>query len=258
MTPKTHDDETTIDAVERSLRVVELLRDRDGAGVTEIANELGWAKSTVHTHLRTLEENEYVIRRNDQYVLGFPFLNLGEYVKNREPVYSAVEPKVEELAEQTGRRVQFITNEHGYAVYVRIAEGKHAVSTGSKLGRSRVMLHASAAGKAILANLPFGEVERIIDERGLPSFTENTITDREELHDELERVRERGYAFNHEEHIAGLRAVAAPVHGPDEDVLGSVSVAGAARRMQGEQFEEEIPELLLGVTNEVELDLAYA
>lgn len=258
MTSKIHDNDGTIDAVERCLRVLELLRDRDGAGVTEIADELGWAKSTVHTHLRTLEENEYVIRRGDQYVLGFPFLNLGEYVKNREPVYSAVEPKIGELAERTGRRVQFITNEHGYAVYVRIAEGKHAVSTGSKLGRSRVMLHASAAGKAILANLPSDEVERIIDERGLPKFTENTITDRGELYDELGRVREKGYAFNYEEHISGLRAVAAPIHGPDEDVLGSVSVAGAARRMQGEQFEEEIPELLLGIVNEVELDLAYS
>lgn len=258
MTRGTHDNEETIDAVERCLRVVEVLRDRDGAGVTEIADELEWAKSTVHTHLRTLEENEYVIRRNGQYVLGFPFLSLGEYVKTREPVYAAVEPKVEELAEQTGRRVQFITNEHGYAVYVRIGEGKHAVSTGSEPGRSRVMLHASAAGKAILAHLPSNRVERILDKRGLPEFTENTITDRDELYDELEHIREEGYAFNREEHIRGLRAVAAPVHGPDEKVLGSVSVAGAARRMQGEQFEEEIPALLLGVINEVELDLAYS
>lgn len=248
----------TIDAVERCIQVVEELEERDGAGVTEIADSLGWAKSTVHTHLRTLEENEYVVRRGDEYVLGFPFLSLGQYVKNRERVYMAVEPKIEELAEQTGRRVQFITNEHGHAVYVRIAEGQHAVSTGSKLGRSRMMLHASAAGKSILSELPRAEVERILDKNGLKEFTENTITDRDALFEELETIRARGYAFNHEEHIQGLRAVAAPVHGPDGEVLGSVSIAGAARRMQGEQFEEELPELLLGVVNEVELDLAYS
>ena len=248
----------TIEAVERSMQIIETLRDLEGAGVTEIAESLGWAKSTVHTHLRTLEENEYVVRRGDEYVLGFPFLALGQHVKNRERVYKAVEPKIEESAKQTGRRVQFITNEHGYAVYVRIAEGKHAVSTGSRLGRSRVMLHASAAGKAILAELPREEVERILDRRGLKKFTENTITERDGLFEELETIQARGYAFNHEEHIPGLRAVAAPVHDPEGDVLGSMSIAGAARRMQGEQFKEDLPELLLGIVNEVELDLAYS
>lgn len=257
MTTQPFDNEGTIDAVERCLRVVEVLEGRDGAGVTEIADELGWAKSTVHTHLRTLEENEYIVRRGNEYVLGSPFLELGEYVKTREPVYTAVEPKVEELAEQTGRRVQFITNEHGYAVYIRIAEGQRAVSTGSRLGRRRAMLHASAAGKSILAHLPRDEVEAILDRRGLSQYTENTITDRDELFEELAAIRERGYAFNYEEHIRGLRAVAAPVHDGDK-VVGSLSIAGAARRMQGEWFEEELPELLLGIVNEVELDLAYA
>ena len=257
MASRTSDNDETIDAVERCLRVMETLQKHDGAGVTEIANELGWAKSTVHSHLRTLETNEYVLRRDDEYVLGFPLMELGEYVKTREPGYSAVEPKMEELAEQTGKRIQFITNEHGYAVYVRIAEGQHAVSTGSRYGRRRPMLHASAAGKAILAYLPKSEVEDIIDRRGFTEFTENTITDPETLFEELESVRERGYAFNREEHISGLRAVAAPVRNGGR-VVGSLSVAGAARRMQGEYFEQELPELLLGVVNEVELDLEYS
>jgi DNA-binding IclR family transcriptional regulator len=247
----------TIDAVDRCLRVIEVLKANNGAGVTEIATELGWAKSTVHSHVRTLEANEYVIRQDGEYVLGFPFLELGEYVKTREPAFSAVEPKMEELAEQTGKRVQFIKNEHGYAVYVRIAEGQQAVSTGSRHGRRRPMLHASAAGKAILAHLPESDVEAILDRRGMTEFTQNTITDREMLFAELADIRERGYAFNREEHISGLRAVAAPVHNGGR-VVGSLSVAGAARRMQGEYFEEELPELLLGIVNEVELDLEYS
>lgn len=256
MTTKPPQDET-IDAVDRCLRVIEVLKEQDGAGVTEIATELDWAKSTVHSHLKTLEANEYVIRQDGEYVLGAPFLELGEYVKTREPAFTAVEPKMEELAEQTGKRVQFIKNEHGYAVYVRIAEGQHAVSTGSRHGRRRAMLHASAAGKAILAFLPQSEVEAIIDRRGLREFTANTITDPEKLFDELSTVRERGYAFNREEHISGLRAVAAPVRNGGR-VVGSLSVAGAARRMQGDYFEEELPELLLGVVNEIELDLEYS
>lgn len=247
----------TIDAVERCFRIIEILKSNNGAGITKIADELGWAKSTVYSHVRTLQSNEYVIRKGDKYVLGFPFLEFGDYVNTREPAFSIIEPKLEELAEETGKRVQFITNEHGYAVYVRIAKGEQAVSTGSRTGRRRPMLHATAAGKAILAHLPQKRVEAILDRRGLTEFTENTVTDVDSLFDELESVRERGYAFNHEEHISGLRAVAAPVC-DENQVAGSLSIAGAARRMQGEYFEKELPELLLGVVNEVELDLHYS
>lgn len=256
MEPDTEVD--SIEAVDRSIQIVETLRELEGAGVTEIAEELGWAKSTAFTHLRTLEKNEYLVRDGDEYDLSLRFLDFGEYVKDRRAVYSSIEPRLDELASRTGKRVQFITNEHGYGVYVRIAEGNHSVNTGSTLGRRRTVLHATAAGKSILAYLPESEVERILDRRGLPRLTQNTITDRAELYDELAAIRDRGYAINHEEHIQGLRAIAAPVRTPADEVVGSISIADAAHRMKGESFEEELPELLLGVANEVELEIAYS
>lgn len=247
-----------IEAVERSMRIIEALRDLRGGGVTEVADELDWAKSTVYTHLQTLESAEYLVREGDTYDLSLRFLDFGEYVKDRKRVYSLVDNGVEELAEETGKRVQFITNEHGYGVYVRIAEGTQSVNTGASLGRRRLVLHATAAGKSILAHLPDDAVEEVIDRRGLPEITEHTITDRDELEAEFETIREQGYATNREEHIKGLRAIAAPVKNPEGEVLGAISIADAAHRMKGERFENELPELLLGVTNEVELDIAYS
>jgi len=257
MEPRSMDGLKSIEAVNKSLRIVEALKEMDGARVTELADELGWAKSTVHSHLESLESNEYVVQENGQYVLGFRFLEIGEYVKHRKSFYSLIQPKIDELAEETGERVQFVTNEHGDGVYVRIAEGDRAVSTGSYLGHRRTMLHATAAGKAILAHLPEDEVERIIDRKGLVPQTPNTITDREELFQELEEVREKGFAFNREEHIEGLQAVAAPIEDPDDNVLGALSIAGPAHRMRGEWLREELPDHILGVRNEIELDIAY-
>lgn len=248
----------TIESVRRSMEVLELIEDRGGAGVTELANELDWAKSTVHTHLKTLEKNEYLVRDGDRYDLSLRFMNFGEYAKHRHPVYSSIEPKLEELASETKKRVQFLVQEHGYAVYVRIAEGEHSVSTGAALGRRRPMLHATAAGKSILAHLPQAEAESILEEAGLRRYTQNTITDKEELFEEFETIRERGYAINREEHIKGLSAIAAPVRTPSEEVLGAISIADAVHRMRGQWFEDELPELLLGVVNEIELDVAYS
>jgi DNA-binding IclR family transcriptional regulator len=246
-----------VGSVRKTLRILELLKDLEGGRVTELANDLGMPKSTVHSHLETMENAGYIVKEGDTYHLGFRFLDLGEHVKYRNKVHSMVEPRIEALANSTGERVQFVISEHGDCVYVRIAEGEHAVSTGSRLGRRRHMLHATAAGKSILAFTDREEVQKIIDEKGLPELTENTITDEDTLFEELEAVRERGYAFNYEEHIEGLRAAAAPVREPSGTVVGAISVSGPAHRMHGEQFTEDLPENILGVCNEIELDIVY-
>jgi DNA-binding IclR family transcriptional regulator len=248
----------SIEAVDRAVDVIDAIRELNGAGVTELAEELGWPKSTVHTHLQTLYHNELVIRAGNQYDLSLRFIDFGEYVKQRQPQHESMQSKLDGLAAETGCRVQFIKNEHGNVVVVCIAEGKHAVSTGARLGRRTEMLHATASGKAILANLPDEELEGILDKKGLPRYTENTITERDALYEELAEIRDRGYAINNQEHIKGLRAIAAPITTPDGEVVGAVSVADAAHRMKGDRFDSELPELLLGVVNEIELDVAYS
>jgi len=98
---------------------------------------------------------------------------------------------VEQLAEQTEERAQFIVEEHGRGVYLHTATGNHAVQVNSRLGRVK-SLHNSASGKAILPQLPEERVEEIVDRWGLEASTENTITDYDELLAELELVRDRG------------------------------------------------------------------
>jgi DNA-binding IclR family transcriptional regulator len=129
--------------------------------------------------------------------------------------------------------------------------------TSSEIGNRRP-LHQLAAGKAILAALPTEEVDRIVDRRGLPSRTDNTITDEERLREELERVRERGYAFNRSESIEGLNAVGACFRDEEGWPLGALSISGPANRLTGSLFEDELPNRLLGAINEVEINLKYA
>uniref|UniRef100_UPI003EBCF134 IclR family transcriptional regulator domain-containing protein n=1 Tax=Halarchaeum sp. P4 TaxID=3421639 RepID=UPI003EBCF134 len=85
-----------------------------------------------------------------------------------------------------------------------------------------------------------------------------TITDEEELFAELERTRERGYAIDDEERLRGLRCVAAPILSNEDRVLGAVSIAGPTNRLQGELFEEELPERLLETVNVIELNVTYS
>jgi DNA-binding IclR family transcriptional regulator len=247
----------TVKSASTLLSVVKAIRGLDGAGVTELAEHLGIGKSTVHRHLSTLQAHEYVVKEGDEYHLGLRLLGLGEYVRERNRIYAMARPVVDQLAEETEERALFMTEEHGRAVYLYRGVGAHAVRTNSSTGTRRY-LHTIAGGKAILASLPAESVDEIVDRWGLPAETEATITDREALDAELERVRERGVAFNREECIEGLRAVATPVLAPDGSVVGALSVSGPAHRMKGEWLEEEVTDLLLGSANELELNLKYA
>ena len=135
---------------------------------------------------------------------------------------------------------QFIVEEHGQRVYLYTEVGESSVQTGARVGK-RGALHTSAAGKAILANLPESRVEEIIEQRGLEAGTENTISSREDLFEELERIREQGYALNNRETNIRVNAVGTAVMNADGTVLGALSVAGPGDEVEGQDMVMNIP-----------------
>lgn len=240
----------------RLIQILLGLKELDGAGVTELAEHLDLAKSTVHNHLATLHDAKFLTKDGTEYHLGLRFLDLGESARLRQTESERIKRKVSSLAEQTDERVQFIAEEHGYGVYLYRSRGEKAVATDSRIGR-HIGLHASSSGKSILAHLPEERVMEIIEDSGLFAITEYTITDPGELVDELERVREQGYATNVEENTLGLRAVGAPILRSDGSVVGALSISGPTHRLKGEFFERELPDLIMGATNEIELTISF-
>ena len=117
-------------------------------------------------------------------------------------------------------------------------------------------MHYNSGGKAILAHLPTSEVESIIDTHGLPARTAQTITDRERLLAELDRIEAQGYALNRSEDLAGIHAVGVPLI-VDGEVRGALSVAGPAHRMSRDRCEGPILDQLRAATDEIDLTLAY-
>jgi DNA-binding IclR family transcriptional regulator len=243
----------TLKTTETTLEVIEALEALDGARVSELAEELGMAASTVHAHLATLEKHEYVAREGDEYHLGLEFLSLGNYVGYRKRAYETAEAYTEQLANETECRAVFMVEEHGWGVYMFTYSGEHAVWTYSTVGK-KVPLHVTAAGKAILAKLSDAEVEAIIERHGLAAETENSITEPDELFAQLEEIRERGYSFNNQEQLEGVKAVGVPVTDNNDRVIGSFSVASPANRLDDAEFEKELPNTLLGIANEFELE----
>ncbi|WP_435365748.1 IclR family transcriptional regulator [Haloarchaeobius sp. DYHT-AS-18] len=253
----TNESGRTLRTTETSLEVLETLREIGGARVTELAEEMGLAPSTMHAHLTTLKEKEYVVKSGDVYHLGLKFLSFGDYVANQKEAYRTAKSYTEQLANETECRAVFVVEENGRGVYLHTYSGRHAVWKYSTVGK-RFHLHQTASGKALLSQLPESQVRVIADKWGLPAETENTITDVEDLLDELAEIRERGIAFNEEEQLDGVKAVGVPVKGPDGRVVGAFSVASPANRVDEERFRSELPNILLGVANEFELEISLS
>ncbi|MWV38493.1 IclR family transcriptional regulator [Natrialba sp. INN-245] len=249
----TNDKETkTIKSDVTVLDIIEYLREVDSARITEISAEVGISKSSVHAHLATLEQRGYAAKEGDQYKLGMCFLNLGASARNKVPHFDSIRERVERLANQTDERTQFVIEEHGQAYVIFRSFGQYAVRARPRIGQP-THLHTSASGKAILSGLPRERVREIIDYWGLPQKTENTITDRETLFEELDEVRDQGYAVNTGESQGRFLSAGAPIR-TDESILGAITISGPEKRMH-DRLDDEIIDLLLGVTNELELNL---
>lgn len=239
-----------------SYRILNALKAKNGAGLTELADHLNIPKSTVNDHLKTLVELQWISREGNEYQIRIRFLDLGGYARRQTIVYQPAWPEVQKLALETGEHANLVVEDAGKAMYLYISEGEETVHLDTYTGM-RVHLHSTALGKAILAHLPESRVNEIIEYHGLPSITSQTITDRDNLFQELETIRNQGYATDTAERIKGIRCIASPLLTQENDILGSISISGPANRMSGKQFEEEIPELVKRTANVVELNITH-
>lgn len=246
-----------VKTTEKTFRIIEALKELDGARVTELAESLEMGKSTVHNHLSTLVHEGYVIQQDEEYRLSLQFLGLGGYIRNQFDLYKIAEPEVKQLAEQTGELANLAVSEQGLLTYIDRSKGEQAVDLDTYPGL-QARMHCTALGKAILAHTPRDRVDAILDRHGMPKLTANTITTREDLYEELEEIRKEGYAQDHGERLEGLRCVAAPVKSSENEVIGAISVSAPASRMKSERYNQAIPEKVRSAANVIELNIKYS
>jgi DNA-binding IclR family transcriptional regulator len=254
---KTAENARTVKSDQTLLDLMEALRERGTMGVTELATELDLAKSSVHRHLQTLRKNGYVVRQSGSYALSFEMLRYTAHIRDRNELCTEVRPVLYEIAKELDEFVTFAVEEQKQSVFVYSTHDKYGFAEKLPLLGSQCHMHQNAAGKAILAEFPDDQIEEVIERDGLPSVTEKTITDAERLFEEIDQIREQGYALNIEERTPILRSVAVPVVGPESDTIGAISVAGPAKRLDRKTLESEYASYLLRVVNELELQLEY-
>jgi DNA-binding IclR family transcriptional regulator len=247
-----------IKAAKKAIDIIEILRCRDTTTPEELADVLDISQTSAYYYLRTLKESGYVFNDDEGYRLSLRLFSLGTDVRSKRLVYHTAAEQVSRLADETGELALFMTEEGGKGIYLDLNRGERAAIQADWLGK-RCHLHDNALGKAILSLLSEDTVKEIINSHGLPAKTENTITDRDVLFDELSEIRETGVAFDRGEQLKGLQCVAAPVIGSNQgsqSVLGAICVASAKSRVDEKRRTEEFPRLVQDAANIIQLNYA--
>lgn len=237
-----------LSTTETSLEVIETLRNRNGVSPTEMAEALDLSVSTVYKHLATLREHGYVVEENGVYHLGARFYDLGMYARNRDKLYKLAGQYVVDLAERADGESDFGVEQNGRIVTVYDSIGSR--SKPSTRVNNYEYMHTTAIGKAMLAQFPSERVDSIVDRWGLPAKTPNSITTRRALDDELERVRQRGYAINDQESIPGKRVTGMAVTHRSGRIIGGFTLSGPEYRIEDADLHQEFPDILRRVIQE--------
>lgn len=250
-------DGSTLKSVDTAMEVIEALSELESAGVTEIADEIGRSKSTVHHYVKTLEQRDYLENDDGTYRLSLQFLALGGQVRERQALYRHGKSDVNRLAKQTGEVARLVVEHGGMGLTLYQAAGEAASNPITHVGTVEA-LHCTAAGKAFLAELPRDERERYLSDASLESNTPQTVTDVDALREEIGDVSESGVAFDDQECYDSIRCVATPVKTAEDELLGAISVTGPVSRLDDDRFRKEIPDTLRNVAGVVEINTTYS
>lgn len=224
--------------------------------LSEISDQLGLNKSTVHGIINTLKYHGIIDQneKTQKYRLGLSLIELGGLVISSMDVRNIAYPIIEEVCEVLEETVHVGILSGIEVVYIDKKECNSSIKISSKIG-SRNFAYSAADGKVLLANLD-EEIQKQIIPENIKKNTPNTITDKQQILYELALVKKRGYALDNEENLEGLICVAAPVFDYTGEAKYGVSVTGPTVRMTKEKIDKAI-NVLLDATKRISYKLGY-
>ena len=234
--------------LDRALQILDFVGEKPRR-IGEIAEYLGVHHSTALRFLHTLRKHGFVHELPDhRYRLGSAMFRLGFQALEGIELRSVARPYMERLNEATNETVHLGTLEDGDVVYVEKVEAAHRVRMVSRIG-AIATLHCTGVSKGVLAFLPDAERRRLLAMHELRKYTENTLTDLDQLEADLTLSRQRGYALDDQENEPGIHCVAAPVFSGDGDVVGAFSVTAPVTRIDKDTLLSFVPALLEATTS---------
>jgi len=220
-----------VKALDRGLQVLRVLSQNGAMTLSDIAGLLKFPVSTAHRLLSTLNEHGFVEFNSEtqEWSVGIEAFRIGSTYLVRTNLVEASRTALRSLMDETGETANLAIMDDGDVVFVSQIESHYPIRAFFRSG-TRGHMHSSGIGKALLANMPEKEAEKIFKTKGLPPFTDKTLTGTDALFRDLEKTRKRGWSLDDEERYSGMRCVAAPIYNAHGEAIAGISVSGPTVR----------------------------
>jgi DNA-binding IclR family transcriptional regulator len=248
-----------VQSVQRALDLLEVfLYHGPEIGLSRIAELLSLNKATAYRLLSTLEERGFIKRSpgSRKYTLGVKVFELGYYFQSQMGVRRAGLPYLKEMVELTNESGFLCVREGEQALCVERVESQREVNIFSLRVGGKQPLHCGGAPRALLADWNSSELAEYAERTGLPALTKYTIHTLEQLVQDVENTRQKGYVVSMNDVNLGIAAVGAPVYDHTGRVVASISLSGLSTRY-GSEHVTELGRVVVDAARRFSRDLGF-
>lgn len=232
---------------DKLLALIELMaRLEEPVRLQDLSQLTGMPSSTVLRFLSALQNRDYVAQDIDtgRYFLTFKLCGLADSIRSNQSIRNIGLPFLRGVSHAFDEAAN-LSIEHDMSVmYIEAVRGPSKTLMSLQRIGNIAPMHCTGVGKLLLLDYGPQQFEQFLAVKGLPRFTANTLTARDALLLELERIRARDYAYDNEECEEGARCVAAPIRDYTGRIVAGLSVSGPVTRMTDRHIETHLPVLL--------------
>ena len=229
----------------RLLSLLELIASKDqGVSLQALVDETGLPKATLHRMVQHLETAAYVQRGADgrHYRAGTRLRRFAESLLFHSVHHGARHAVLRHLVDEVGESCNLTALSGSEVIYLDRVETQAPLRFYLHPG-SRVPVHCSASGKALLAQMTPGERRALLGHAPLAACTPQTLTHFDRLEAEIATVKRQGYAIDNEEFLPGLLCVAVRVPAPGRRSNLCVAVQAPVMRLPLARAPDLLPAL---------------
>lgn len=241
-----------VPAVDKCFKILKLLAGTPiPLGVSDIANRLDYHKSTVFNTVYTLIDLGILEMGSENKVrLGIKLYTLGREAGAVSLLVAKVRPFLEEINQKTRLSVFLGIRSDLKAVIVDKVDSPYDIKVSSEMGM-KIPLAAGAGGKALLAQLPDSQINKILSANKLIPFTPFTCINLTQFKNSIKNTRKSGIALDDEEYIEGIRALAIPLKVGMPEFQAAIWIVGLKSQITDEKISE-YKDLLKGIGDRIE------
>lgn len=246
-------------STDKVLSIIELLSySEEPMRLIDIANELNFNTSTALRFLNSLEQNGYIYKDREtlKYHMTFKLCGLASYISSHTNLVQVSAPLMQKLSSDLRESVCLAIEQNYSIIYLHVCDGPgQMLRTTQRIGTAAPM-HCTGVGKIILSEFSEERIDEMIAQNGMTCYTNNTLTTKTALMEELSTIRRRGFSFDNEECEMGARCIAFPIRNYTGRIVAAMSVTGPTSRMSN-QFIDANFRRILETVQDISSHLGY-